>query len=573
MANVLIATLGDYPAVVTEMCTKLEELEIPIKINKIIVLRTSSTEAQDGYELLSEVCEGSYDLESYVLDGIDVATRSDCYAFLGKLFSAVKSCQNNKDSVYLSLTGGRKNMSALMALVAPFYDCVQALYQVINRDTSSSHSDMLTAMEMAYDTLESKREKMFATWEGLELVRIPFDNSLRLDPSYRHEIETMNEFALEQRWEKLDESDLLDEQIIVKLLRIQGANELLDVYLTDDAVKEYKYFCEHEPDLAGHFARCFRSMQFAVHLADEKRRHDNKSGKVDGKTHPFHYYKKGHTKERPFFCTWPDDIANYPYPGQIVRQVIIAGLAAHRSDNSPLYEPGVKQLLARVVTSDIRKLHALEDVLQEAGKDGGEERKKESVLIVQLGESPMVATQAYTLLKETEALQRDIKEVHLVYPGRSGTIAEGVRLLVKLFSKENIPCKCREVDLADIDTDERCQLYQDTLESIIMDLKQEHKNKGIVREIDLVISGGRKGMAAMAIFAAQRTGVRSVYHTLVTDTDLEDYLTRLTVNDLSEMKPDKRRDLMFLHKYQDQMDKFTLFRVPIGPLVTQRKDV
>ncbi len=566
MANVLIATLGDYPAVVTGMCAKLQESESGITIEKIIVLHTSSEESKDGYELLTEVCAGLYALESYALYGEDVATNRECYAFLGHLFKAVKSCEENHDTVYLSLAGGRKNMSALMALAAPFYGCVQGLYHLINRDENGGHSDRFTVYDILYDSRESKRAKMFATWKGLELVRIPFDNSLRLDPRYRHEIETMHEAQLEKRWETLDESDLLDDQIIVNLLRTPGADEMLDVYLTDDAVKEYKHFCEREKDLAADFVRCFRSMQFATHLADKRRTHGNIQGKIDGKTHPFHYYKKGHTDERPFFCTWPDDIANYPYAGQDVRQVVIAGLAVHRSDTSALYEPGEKQLIARNVTADVKKLQSLEDVLYEDGK-------KESVMIVQLGESPMVATQAYTLLKEM--LRRDIKEVVLVYPGHSGLIAHGAKMVRDLFTSMGVSCEHKkEVPLADIDSDEACQLYQRELESVIMEVKQDNEREHVIREIDLVISGGRKGMAAMAIFAAQRTGVRSVYHTLITNEDLENrVLSDTQPKKLQSMDDSKKKEILFLHKYQGQIDKFTLFRVPIGPLVTQRKGV
>ena len=39
--------------------------------------------------------------------------------------------------------------------------------------------------------------------------------------------------------------------------------------------------------------------------------------------------------------------------------------------------------------------------------------------------------------------------------------------------------------------------------------------------IDLALSGGRKGMSAMAMFAAQKAGLRYVYHTLIIDESLE----------------------------------------------------
>ena len=55
------------------------------------------------------------------------------------LYRLLANAQKADDSVYLSLAGGRKNMSALMAILVPLFPCVKKLYHLIDRDENSPH--------------------------------------------------------------------------------------------------------------------------------------------------------------------------------------------------------------------------------------------------------------------------------------------------------------------------------------------------------------------------------------------------------------------------------------------------
>jgi CRISPR-associated Csx14 family protein len=140
---------------------------------------------------------------------------------------------------------------------------------------------------------------------------------------------------------------------------------------------------------------------------------------------------------------------------------------------------------------------------------------RESVLIVPLGKFPMVATQIYTLL--TKQAQRTIREVVLVYPQSQGI--ENAARIVREALEEEAHVRCTRVPipgLQDIDSRDACTRYQQALEDAIDRVRIDHP--GCI--IDLALSGGRKGMTAMTIFAAQKKCIFEVYHTLITDEDL-----------------------------------------------------
>ena len=157
------------------------------------------------------------------------------------------------------------------------------------------------------------------------------------------------------------------------------------------------------------------------------------------------------------------------------------------------------------------------------------------ILIASLGESPVVITAMYDLLTEQEKLP--ISKVIVLHPQE-----ETIRYAVDLIQ----------------------DALKDTCE-VIQDIHQRNPYK-----IELALSGGRKGMAALAMFAAQRKGIRYVYHTLITDKDTsrkvdqETDLKKLTSPELSEKE---RNNRLFLRKYEGNgpYTKFVLFKVPVLP--------
>ena len=188
-----------------------------------------------------------------------------------------------------------------------------------------------------------------------------------------------------------------------------------------------------------------------------------------------------------------------------------------------------------------------------------------SILIVPMGTVPMVATQLYTLLSKRE--KRDIREVILLYPGGAESVRNAAQIVKDAFECEgieNFTCIKKSIaGLSDIASTEDCEKYQDELEKTILQARRQHPEW----HIDLALSGGRKGMAAMALFAAQRTQLREVYHTLITDPNLDRTIMFATEGDrFQRLKQQDKNNLLFLHAYEGQIEDFRLFKVPMGPL-------
>src|SRR5205085_10229758 len=93
--------------------------------------------------------------------------------------------------------------------------------------------------------------------------------------------------------------------------------------------------------------------------------------------------------------------------------------------------------------------------------------------------------------------------------------------------------------------------------------------------IDLALSGGRKGMTAMTIFAAQNKRLPCVYHTLITDEQLSqkiDEQTTVTALKKTGLSREERNDRLFLRAYEtnEPYTKFVLFRVPVISVADDR---
>lgn len=266
------------------------------------------------------------------------------------------------------------------------------------------------------------------------------------------------------------------------------------------------------------------------------------------------FYRFTQGPVRPIFYTTPDDI--FPSTeSHEVEKVIICSLEIAPDPQT------LKQIVAApdFPTSANASIDALPSVPSPA----------ESVLIVPLGKLPMVATQLYTLLKEQE--KRTIREVVLLYPQRSFEIDNAARIIKEALQIEDgVLCTLVGVSgLDDIARADDCRKYQERLEVEIERVQEEYREYPKFH-IDLALSGGRKGMTAMTIFAAQRKGIPYVYHTLVTDEALSEEIDeQTTVKALRKtgVSQRERNDRLFLRAYQSEgpnpYARFVLFRVPV----------
>jgi CRISPR-associated Csx14 family protein len=254
---------------------------------------------------------------------------------------------------------------------------------------------------------------------------------------------------------------------------------------------------------------------------------------------------------RPVFYTMPSDI--HDEMDEPVEHVVICGLQTPD-------EHGFKTLKeeAPAFTSNMKKTFSVDELPPVPFPE-------ESTLIVPLGRSPMVATQLYTLL--TKQQLRTIREVVLIYPQRAAAIINGAKIIRNALRDEyDVDCRLVGIPgLEDITTAEHCETYQAHLVKEIKRVQKETEDG----KIDLALSGGRKGMTAMAIFAAQKCGIRYVYHTLITNEATSDRIDEETTIDAlnaTSLNQEEEHERLFLRAYEaegpDPYANFVLFRVP-----------
>ena len=561
MANVLIASLGESPIVVAAMydllTAKEKQREIG-EIGKVVILRPQGGMVPFSYDLIEEALKGKCELKDIELPFEDANSEKNSFIFLHKLYRLLSAHQENGDTVYLSLAGGRKNMSALMAWIVPFFSCIKKLYHVISKD----EDDFLPIEALYSDLSESeRRDAMHPELEQLILVDIPFGKEQQMSDEVRSRLLATTDEDLDE----LEDEEAEAVEFVQVIAQPSGTGQMLEVMVTAHAENQYRKMCRNDITRAQGFELCFEHMRFPSILRNrshdvysrrlQKGEQDTYSQKYKLGALTFHFYKRGGAVERPVFHTVPKDIKNCA--NDEVEVVIVSELEIEENDTYRELE----EIL------DPRKypwMYPLEPSSSVTTLPSVRSRSStESVLIVPLGESPMVATQLYTLLTHKG---RTIREVILVYPERAREVRNGAELVKKALSSEGgIVCShVRVPGLKDINSSEACEKYEKKLEETIDKIRQEHPEC----QIELALSGGRKAMAALTMFVALRKGIRYLYHTLINDDELSRTVEReTTVQALDELTVDKkvRNDRLFLRAYEKQREKFVLFKVPVLP--------
>lgn len=548
MEHVLIASLGESPVVVTAMydlLTKDTRNRTPVEIDRLVVLYPRGGMVKEACDLVEEAMRDKLcvvEFQDALIE--DTNTTRDCMVFLQQLYQCLTIHQQNSDVVYLSLAGGRKSMSALMAWVIPYFSCITGLYHVIDQN----EQDFFTVEQLILEMTDERRKRaMHPEFSHLDLVDIP------LAPATRESDEWLNRFLSmsEEELDELQEENAQRAEALQFGRAIARGVKILNVKFTAYAAEQFRKMRDHDVTHARSFEICFDEMRSAPDV--RKHSHHTESGKSpQSRRLVFHYFKRRRTPERPMFYTLPKDIKSVP--DSEVNDVVVCSLEIERERE---YRP-IAEILATPGFS-------LEPVVPLDALPSVKYRKDvESVLIVPLGTSPMVATQLHTLLKRQG---QSIHEVVLVYPSNQ-EIINGAEI-VKQALKEEDGTYCRHVripGLQDIASKKDCEMYQSVLEGEIDRVRKEHSDAQIL----LALSGGRKGMAALAMFAAIRKRIPYLFHTLISSDALEQKIvkeTSISVLSSPGLSKTLRNDRLFLRAYggNDQRLEahFTLFTVPV----------
>ncbi|NSW77023.1 MAG: CRISPR-associated protein Csx14 [Candidatus Atribacteria bacterium] len=175
MKKVLMATLGESPAVVTEAIDRLAHEGVPI--DSVVILTTSDAHARMSLELLQEHIPAYYNhrvnlFDVRRLDGLyDVDSDTAVLKFMEEACSALRDCRKKGWEVYASIAGGRKAMSALFALAVQFYGA-RRLFHVLTQDPELEEEGRIWKLQNR--TPEEQKRLLHPPVETIQLVQLPF---------------------------------------------------------------------------------------------------------------------------------------------------------------------------------------------------------------------------------------------------------------------------------------------------------------------------------------------------------------------------------------------------------------
>lgn len=530
--GILIASLGDSPVVVSSMYDLLVRDE-KLTIDRVVVLAPKDEDVQLAYNQVQETLTDVRELHYEELDFKDADSWHNACVFLRRLYKQLDHYQKQDDSVYLSLAGGRKSMAALMAWVVPFFPCVKKLYHVIDK----KEEKFLSACEIHDRPASEFSQLMHPDPRQLKLVEIPFNPGQQVSAKFLRQLLSSS-------------ADFDKAEALITAQTIFQEENILQVEVTEQVIEQFRELCKkNSAD-----ARAVRDGLLKMSQVATLRAHEIESD--------FYLYKPTKSSRialhsfiglqvpiHPVFYTGPEDI--YASPDSKVERVVICSLETEGANGYRM----LKEVAASPNFS--HKGYSRVDELPPAPSPA------DSVLIVPLGKSPMVATQLYTLLTKQE--ERTVHEVVLIYPALSVEIRNGAKIIEKVLNEKGVQCKLVGVpDLDDIASSDDCRAYQTCVEGEIKRVQQEHPEY----KIDLALSGGRKSMTAMTIFAAQNCHIPYVYHTLITNENLSEQIDdETTITELNKVSKQDRDERLFLDAYKDDglypYSHFALFRLPV----------
>jgi hypothetical protein len=179
MANVLIASLGESPAVVTATIIALVK-QAHINIDKLVTIYPAqSTMISLGKDYIDDIWinvwkRNAADHIAYPLPCADVNTYASTELFLHTVRGMMAQHHYAGDTLYVSISGGRKNMSAVMLAPAQAFSSVRGVYHVHDQRLKMNRS-LFPSIEELFDVGENERRQwMQPAPEHVSLVTIPF---------------------------------------------------------------------------------------------------------------------------------------------------------------------------------------------------------------------------------------------------------------------------------------------------------------------------------------------------------------------------------------------------------------
>lgn len=544
MKNVLIASVGRSPIVVTAMVKALEKIKNIIIDQLVLLYPEKQVDILSGIELIEKHCI-CRDIEQYGLPFQDADSSEQCLFFLQTLYGVLE--ENTANDIHISLAGGRKSMAAMMFLPTPFYENIKGIYHILdkNEGTGSTNFHALDRLIEKFLIEDPKlSEVMNPPIENLSLIELPFGHFA--DANNLRNVIASTDFTNEN-----DSVPVLLENLAPDALNFwqtifqkREAKKEFDIWFSANAKNQFE---------SGHIDQNNFSRYFETSKLKEPA-WANKSGKNGGKhcscrgqsgKDSFHGAKISSTAER---VIWFQDESE---------RIVIAELGVENDNKNYQRVSGRaildKDFFSKKSHSDYKPEFQLHDLSYYSN----------SILVATLGKNPMVITQACILLENLEHVK--IETIVIVFPEKNHDICNSVSLLEKVCKRRNIRIVRFGVSVDDLDDNEKCKIFLKHMVDAVEEIKKSYPDP----ELRMLLSGGRKGMTALSLLAAQQSNISEIYHTLITNPVLEEKIEKHSkLQNIQRLKSTKEKaKLLFLDDYINDLNKnFAIFQVPVIPL-------
>jgi len=220
----LIASLGRSPGVITGTLDAL--IEEKTKPRKVIIATTSDPEILGKViPLLEEEFRKNYpeielDYSRIIIEKDDIYNEEDNAEFMIKVAKTMNDLNAAGMEIYLSLAGGRKTMSAAMAVLAQIYGVSELLHLLIDPDLEKKGS----ISELLRLNPKEREEVLHPPKDKRRLIRFPVfaipwkeDDIIIALEKGKHEDPKLN--SLIEKWTQRTRNMLLNILKDVKRLR------------------------------------------------------------------------------------------------------------------------------------------------------------------------------------------------------------------------------------------------------------------------------------------------------------------------------------------------------------------
>lgn len=135
-------------------------------------------------------------------------------------------------------------------------------------------------------------------------------------------------------------------------------------------------------------------------------------------------------------------------------------------------------------------------------------------------------------------------------------------MLNEVFDDRGVTVEKHPVDLKDVDSTDACKTFLQGIVKTIADLCRKFPDS----DLRMLLSGGRKGVSALALLAAQRAHIPYAYHTLICDAALEKRIEdECSIAQLRSLPgTPQKAERLFVECYPQE--QFVLFSIPVIPL-------